>query len=131
MRTWFLGPGAGQPISAFGSQGVMLAPVLRSEGLHVVAMDFRPGGFVARHPAADVQILLVVDGSGMVTGGIPSFSVPVEAGSVVLWDRGEDHETRAGPAGLRVLVLEGPALRGYKDTFPTPGRGGAAGDGED
>ena len=92
-------PDTGHQVSAFGSRGVTLTPVARADALHVVAMHLAPGGVIARHPAADVQLFLVVEGSGTVSGGDPGHVVAVEAGSAVLWERGEEHETRAGRAG--------------------------------
>ncbi|HSJ59108.1 MAG TPA: cupin domain-containing protein [Anaerolineae bacterium] len=103
-------PDTGHQVSAFGSRGVTLTPVARADALHVVAMHLAPGGVIARHPAADVQLFLVVEGSGTVSGGDPEHVVAVEAGSAVVWERREEHETRAGRAGMRAIVVEGAVL---------------------
>lgn len=110
MRTFRFTPDVGHTVLAFGSHGVVLAPLLRGAALHVVAMHVEPGGVIARHPAADDQLFLVVAGSGRASGGDASHAEPVAAGTAVLWLQGEVHETRAGVDGLLAIVVEGPDL---------------------
>jgi len=93
-------------------EGVTVEPLTRplAEGAPFQAAIFRiaPGGRLARHPAAAPQLLAVLEGSGVVSGG-DGVEEPIRAGEAVVWDEGEEHETRSD-AGLVALVLEGPGL---------------------
>jgi quercetin dioxygenase-like cupin family protein len=94
-------------------EGVTVAPLtapLRT-GSPVQAAVFRlgAGGRIGRHPATVAQILAVLEGEGLVSGGSGEF-VPVAAGDAVFWDAGEEHETQTD-YGLTVLVLEAEGLR--------------------
>jgi quercetin dioxygenase-like cupin family protein len=96
--------------------GVTVAPLTEplSAGAPVQAAVFRlrPGGRIARHPAAVPQILAVLDGDGTVSGADGS-PVPVSAGDAVYWAAGEEHET-VSEHGLTALVLEGDAVRPFR-----------------
>jgi quercetin dioxygenase-like cupin family protein len=69
------------------------------------AVELGPGGIIGRHPAAASQLLVVVEGSGEVSGGDGTFQ-PIAAGEAVAWEAGEEHETRS-TEGLLAIVLEG------------------------
>jgi len=75
---------------------------------HVVVIEVRAGGIVARHPAVGAQLFAVVAGSGWVSGGDGAREA-VSAGEAVLWDPGEEHESGSDD-GMTALVVEAGSL---------------------
>jgi quercetin dioxygenase-like cupin family protein len=110
MRLYIFRSSATRRVEAFGSRGASLVQLLR--GAHAVTVTFlrlEPDGALGRHPAKADQLLLVVEGSGWVSGA-GDYSTGVAAGAMVFWSAGESHETRAGGDGLTALVVEGEGL---------------------
>ena len=64
-----------------------------------------PDGLIGTHPAGSHQVLLIVAGSGWVSGG-DGVRVPVSAGQGVYWEPGEVHTT-GSENGLTAIALEG------------------------
>lgn len=103
------------PLTAFGSTGaVQRLPTAgprqrwRTAGpASVVVLELAPGGAVGRHPTVDEQLLLVVTGSVSCTGG-DGAAVEVPAGQAVVFERGEDHETRSVDGATLVVVEQLP-----------------------
>lgn len=96
-----------RPITVYDSRGAGLMRLARSgDDLSVVAITLEPGGVLGRHPATADQLLVVIAGSGLVSGA-DAQPEPIAAGSAALWSAGELHETRAGPTGLLAVVIEG------------------------
>ena len=96
-------------IEAFGSTGVVmrfLPPVLTAgsddaTGVHVAAIA--AGGTLGRHPAVRRQVFAVLAGRGRVqTDDDPP--VEVGAGTLVVWEPGEDHQTWATTDMTAVVV---------------------------
>jgi quercetin dioxygenase-like cupin family protein len=107
MRIYRFDATKGRPIERFGSRGVMFSPILRdAEQVRVASMQLEPNGVIGRHEATVEQLFLVVGGEGVVTGAA-SEPLAVGPGCAVFWQRGEMHETRAGPMGLLAIVVEG------------------------
>jgi quercetin dioxygenase-like cupin family protein len=103
-------PAVGRDVERFGSRGVKISPILREAGrLHVACFHLEPGGLIGSHEATVAQLLLVVGGSGEVTGS-ESEPARVGPGCAVFWRGGETHETRAGEDGLTAIVVEGEEL---------------------
>ena len=102
-------PAPGRPIDRFGSVGFTHRRLAASDDVHVSRIVLEPGGRVGRHPAASAQLLVVVEGSGVVSGA-DGAERPVEAGAAVLWDAGEEHETRT-ESGLVAIAVEAGSLR--------------------
>lgn len=101
---------SGREISAYGSSGVLFSGLARSEGeARLSCLRLRPGGALGRHPAPIPQLFVVVEGDGWVS--TDADEVRVKAGQAVLWEIEEQHESRAGPQGMTVLVLEGEDVR--------------------
>ena len=75
---------------------------------HVVVMEIEAGGVVGRHPAVGAQLFAVVRGTGWVSGG-DGQREQISAGEAVLWEPGEQHESRSDE-GMTVLVLEAESL---------------------
>jgi quercetin dioxygenase-like cupin family protein len=103
-------PARGRPISQFSSQGVTFVPLVHAApAMSAACMYLEPGGLIGRHEATVEQLLLVVQGGGVVSGG-DGDPVVVRPGLAALWAAGEWHETRAGADGLTALVIEGDGL---------------------
>jgi len=107
--------GPTRAVEEFGSVGVTLAPLTEplARGAPFQAARFRlePGGVIGRHPASVEQLLVVVDGSGWVSGA-DGERRPIAAGEAAFWEAGEEHET-ASDEGLTAIVIEGPGLRPF------------------
>jgi quercetin dioxygenase-like cupin family protein len=90
---------ASRPLTEFGSEGATISFLTD----HVVRFELEPGGRIARHPAVGEQVLVVVEGTALVSGadGVP---VEVGAGDVVRWAAGEEHETVARTAVVAIAV---------------------------
>jgi quercetin dioxygenase-like cupin family protein len=99
----------GREIDHFGSRGFTHRRLAASEDVHVSRVVLARGGRIGRHPATSAQLLVVVEGSGTVSGA-DGAEVAVEAGHAVLWEAGEEHETRT-ESGLVALVVEAESLR--------------------
>ncbi len=75
---------------------------------HAAVIEVGPGGLVAQHPAAGVQLFTVIQGSGWVSGG-DGEREQIRAGEAVVWEPGEEHES-GSDEGMTVLVVEAEAL---------------------
>ena len=106
---------AGKELSDERLEGVTVAPLTQplAAGSPVQAAVFRlaAGGRIARHPATVPQLLVVVDGSGRVSGG-DGRPREIAAGDAAFWDGGEEHETTTD-GGLTAVIIEGEGLRPY------------------
>ena len=80
-----------------------LALVITAAALHA------GWNLIGSHEATVAQLLLVVRGSGEVTGS-ESQPARVGPGCAVFWRGGETHETRAHEDGLTAVVIEGEHL---------------------
>jgi quercetin dioxygenase-like cupin family protein len=99
----------GRSIDHFGSR-FNLAQVMRSShGCHVALARLPPSGVIGRHPAATGQLLIVIEGSGWVSGG-DGDRQPIRMGEAVCWAAGEEHET-GSEDGLTAIIVEGPEVR--------------------
>jgi quercetin dioxygenase-like cupin family protein len=76
--------------------------------LQIVVIEIGPGGVLGRHPTASHQLFAVVSGSGWVSGA-DGERAPVEAGDVVAWEPGEEHES-GSDEGMRAIVVEAEEL---------------------
>ena len=101
-------PAPGRRIDRFDSVGFSHRRLAVSEHVYVSRIVLDPGGRIGRHAAASAQLLVVVAGSGLVSGS-DGAERRVESGAAVLWDTGEEHETRT-ETGLAAIVVEADAL---------------------
>ena len=88
-------------IERFSSHGVVINHPIDGIGLltssgpaTMVTAQLEPGGVIGRHPATGRQALAVVTGAIEVWGG-DGHAVDLTAGQLVVFDPGEEHETRA------------------------------------
>ena len=110
MLIYSFAPVTGRSIERFGSRGVKFSPILRgADQPHIACIHLEANGIIGRHEAPSDQLLLVVQGSGLVTGA-ESQAVRVESCCAVFWRQGEMHETRAQEKGLTAIVIEGGRL---------------------
>ena len=99
----------GREIEHFGSRAFTHYRLALTNGESAVnTIELGPGGLIGRHPAASRQLLVVVTGSGEVSGADGEFR-PIAAGEAVAWESGEEHETRS-ETGLLAIVLEGEGV---------------------
>ncbi|MBR7838101.1 hypothetical protein KDL01_32815 [Actinospica durhamensis] len=84
----------------------------------VSCLSVEPGGLVGEHPAVGGQLLLLVAGSGWVSGP-DGVRLELRAGQGVRWDPEEVH-TSGSETGFTAIVLEGPDL----EIFGPAARGG-------
>jgi len=108
MRILDLGSVTGRPVTAHGSRGFSVAALGLSADAHLVVVRLDPGGVVGRHPAVGRQVLAVLTGDAVVSGGSDGSDGPVTIGpgQAAVWEPYEPHETRT-TEGLTALVLEG------------------------
>ena len=94
----------GRAIDAHGSRGLDGAPLVRAAGVAVSVLELAAGGEIGRHAAPSDQLLVVLSGSGTVSGA-DGAEQSIGPGQAVEWTRGEQHGTRAGEP-MRLLVVE-------------------------
>jgi mannose-6-phosphate isomerase-like protein (cupin superfamily) len=76
-----------------------------TEYARATCLTVGPDGLIGTHPAGSHQVLLIVAGSGWVSGS-DGVRVPVSAGQGVYWEPGEVHTT-GSENGLTAIALEG------------------------
>lgn len=104
---------AGRPVHAFGSEGLVISPVLRGKGAaHVGCMHLAADGFVGRHEATEPQLFLCIAGEGWVEGE-DGQRLPLQVGTAACWARGEPHAagTEKGMVAIVVAVDEVTLMR--------------------
>ena len=100
----------GRRVEHYGSRGFTHFRVGLIEGSAVLGyVQLEEGGVIGRHPAPAPQLLIVVDGSGYVSGA-DGAEQGIAAGEAVHWELGEEHETRADK-GLVAVVVEAESLQ--------------------
>jgi len=94
-------------IDAFGSTGVemdFLPPLTDASTTSVNVAHVAAGGTLGRHPAVRRQVFAVIAGTGEVQVDDEP-RVPVTAGTLVVWEPGETHQTWA-TTDLTAVVVE-------------------------
>ncbi|MDN8592539.1 hypothetical protein B2I21_10175 [Chryseobacterium mucoviscidosis] len=96
-------------ITAYGSKGAEITPILRStSACHVAQLKLSAGESVGLHPAVGEQLFLVLDGEGWVEGETGE-RVVVRSGEAAYWTNGENHQS-GSETGLTALLIEGEEL---------------------
>jgi quercetin dioxygenase-like cupin family protein len=90
-------------------ENVTVSPLTAPGPAQAAIFRLGPGGRVARHPATVPQVLAVLEGAGLVSGGDGDFH-PIGPGEAVFWAEGEEHET-VSDHGLTALIVEATGLR--------------------
>lgn len=93
----------------YGSIGFKIVRIAHTiDELSIVCIHLGKSGLLARHPAVNNQLFLVVQGGGIVSG-YDSIQVSIKEGQAAFWEAGESHETKS-QNGLVAIVLEGVNL---------------------
>lgn len=98
----------GGNITKYDSIMVMRKILMTSQPSHVGVIDLRENGLVGYHEATVPQMLIILEGEGWVRTGEEA-KVEVTAGDIVLWEKGEGHETTTDK-GMKAIVIESEAL---------------------
>ena len=99
---------AGKHISQYRSDFIMRKILMTEQPSHVGIMALKENGLVGYHDATVPQMLILLEGEGWVRTGEEA-KVKVTAGDVVLWEKGEGHET-ATDKGMKAIVIESEGL---------------------
>lgn len=119
MRCFNFDSERGRSIEAFNSRGATVVRLLRHTEAFVVSIYLEPNGVLGMHPATEDQLFLVIAGGGQAVAGAERCDL--SPGMAVLWQSGEEHETRAGKEGLAAIVIEGEELvHAVADSGPNP-----------
>lgn len=93
-------------VDSYDNSGLSIAAFGLCAEAHLVSVRLRQGGVIARHPAAGRQLLVVLVGDAIVSGGANGDPVEIGPGQAAVWEPHEPHETRSA-TGLSALVVEG------------------------
>lgn len=87
-----------------------LSRILRTENanLQISCMYLDVDGVIGLHPATVDQLLLIMEGEGMVTGSEQK-ETKVSKGEGVFWKAGEWHETKS-EKGMTAITIEGKGI---------------------
>ncbi|ETT73835.1 hypothetical protein C173_11205 [Paenibacillus sp. FSL R7-277] len=108
MKIYHFKPESGKPIAAFNSDFI-ISRIIQTEGLtHIGCVYLGHQGVIGFHQASCPQLLLIMNGEGVVRGEEAEFTA-VSAGQAVFWEQGEWHETRTD-SGLTAIIVEGDSL---------------------
>ena len=92
-------------VTDFQSKDFAIAGVGSAAASQFAVARLGPSGTIGRHPAATTQMLVVLQGEALVSGSGDD-TLLVGPGHAVVWDDGEQHETRT-ELGLLALIIEG------------------------
>ncbi|MDW0115953.1 cupin [Sporosarcina thermotolerans] len=108
MRILRLNEVIGKNITQYGSNFNMRKLLMTNQPSHVGIMGLGENGLVGYHEATIPQMLVIIEGEGWVrTGDEPK--VKVTSGDVVIWGKGEGHETSTDE-GMKAIVIESEGL---------------------
>lgn len=86
-----------------GFSGVEARILVGDEALVVTELRVAPGGRIPDHPADEDVHVACVEGSGW--SRVAEVDAPFAAGQWTKWPANEAHGLRAGPTGMRVLIV--------------------------
>ena len=90
-----------------GVSGITMAPLNAGNSAERVKIDvaiLAPGSSLPKHPAGREQLFYIVSGNGHVAGD-DDIEYPISAGWAAMWDRGEQHTSRADSM-MTVLIIQ-------------------------
>ncbi len=103
-------------VDAYGSKNFFISPISRileeQVSMQIAGMNLTKGGLIGGHEATVTQMLIVVEGEGLVKGA-DRVALPIKKGQVVLWEPGEWHETST-EEGLVAINIESDKLKPFK-----------------
>ncbi|WP_252503808.1 cupin domain-containing protein [Sporosarcina sp. Marseille-Q4943] len=98
----------GKNITQYDSRMIMRKILMTEKPSHVGIMDLPKNGLVGYHEASVPQMVIILEGEGWVRTGNEE-KVKVSAGDVVLWGKGEGHETTT-ENGMKAIIIESEGL---------------------
>jgi quercetin dioxygenase-like cupin family protein len=98
----------GKKITKFNSDFVMSRITQTQKPAHIGCMHLDENGIIGYHQAVVPQLLLIVNGEGLVRGETDEF-IKVQSGEAVFWEKDEWHETKTD-TGLTAIVIESEEL---------------------
>ena len=108
MRIIHLNNVIGKNITQYDSSFIMRKLLMTNQPSHVGLMELEENGIVGYHVAAVPQMLIGIEGEGWVRAGEDA-KARITAGNVVLWEKGEGHETTT-LGGMKAIVIESEGL---------------------
>ncbi|WP_294741944.1 cupin [uncultured Exiguobacterium sp.] len=98
----------GKEITKFDSNFVMSRIMQTEKVTYIGCIHLDKDGVVGYHQAVVPQLLLIVEGEGLVRGETDDY-IKVQCGEAVFWNQGEWHETKTNK-GLTAIVIESESL---------------------
>ncbi|WP_175987398.1 cupin [Bacillus sp. Marseille-Q1617] len=108
MKIYQFTKDAGKKITQFDSDFIMSRITITEKPAHIGCMHLDENGVIGYHHAVVPQLLLIVNGAGLVRGESEEF-IKVQSGDAVYWEKGEWHETKT-ENGLTAIVIESEKL---------------------
>lgn len=117
MKLYRFDQDTGTQINKFNSQNFYISPISRIMEEHVEIMQLAcmyltKGGLIGGHEATAPQMLIVVEGEGLVKGE-NRVAIPIKKGQLAVWEAGEWHETSTDQ-GLTAINIECDRLKPFK-----------------
>ncbi|QTD42561.1 cupin domain-containing protein [Sporosarcina sp. Te-1] len=98
----------GKELSQYDSKMLMRKILMTDHPSHIAIVELSEGGNIGYHEATVPQLFLVLEGEGWVRAGNEP-EVKVTTGDIVLWRKGEEHQT-VSPSGMKALFVESHGL---------------------
>jgi quercetin dioxygenase-like cupin family protein len=98
----------GRNITKFDSDFVMSRIINTDKPVHIGCMHIEANGCIGYHQAVTPQLLLILNGEGLVRGETEEKFI-VKSGDAVFWKKDEWHETIT-EKGLTAIVIESEEL---------------------
>ncbi|WP_335872394.1 cupin [Bacillus sp. 2205SS5-2] len=98
----------GKKIKKFNSDFIMSHITQTQKTAHIGCIHLDPNGVIGYHQAVVAQLLLIVNGEGLVKGETGEF-IKVHSGEAVFWEKDEWHETKTDTR-LTAIVIESEEL---------------------
>lgn len=108
MKVYRFGHQVGKKVYLYNSNFIM-SRIAKIESETVIGcMYLEENGVIGYHKTVVLQLLLIVQGEGWVSGS-EKMKVKVKAGDAVFWDKGEGHETWTSTS-LTGIVIEAETI---------------------
>ncbi|KAB2335611.1 cupin [Bacillus mesophilum] len=98
----------GKKITKYDSNFIMSRIIQSEKPVHVGCMHLEKNGVIGYHQAVVPQLLLIMNGEGLVRGERDEY-IKVQSGDAVFWEKDEWHETKTD-LGLTAIVIESEEL---------------------
>ena len=98
----------GKKITKFDSDFIMSRIPQTQQAAHIGCMHLDENGIIGYHQAVVPQLLLIVNGEGLLRGESDEF-IKVHCGEAVFWEKDEWHETKTD-TGLTAIIIESEEL---------------------